>query len=39
VPDTFTPEYLQSREVLRQWRIAQPLDRYATCGASSQKPA
>ncbi|MGC4028605.1 MAG: TIM barrel protein [Steroidobacteraceae bacterium] len=28
VPDTITPEYTASREVLRQWRIAQPLDRF-----------
>src|SRR5262245_11689079 len=27
-PDTLTPEYLQSRDVQRKWRIAQPLDRY-----------
>lgn len=28
VPDVITPEYTASREVLRQWRIAEPLDRY-----------
>jgi len=28
VPDKSTPEYLESRERLRQWRLAQPLDRY-----------
>jgi sugar phosphate isomerase/epimerase len=28
VPDVITPEYTRSREVLRQWRLAEPLDRY-----------
>jgi sugar phosphate isomerase/epimerase len=28
VPDVITPEYTASREVLRKWRIAEPLDRY-----------
>jgi sugar phosphate isomerase/epimerase len=27
-PETFTPEYIKSREEQRQWRINQPLDRY-----------
>ena len=27
-PDAVTPEYEKTREVLRQWRIAQPLDRF-----------
>lgn len=27
-PDAFTPEYRRTREVLRQWRIDQPLDRF-----------
>jgi len=27
-PDRVTPEYEKTREVLRQWRIAQPLDRF-----------
>ena len=28
VPDTITPEYQRTREVLRQWRIHRPLDRF-----------
>jgi sugar phosphate isomerase/epimerase len=27
-PATATPEYLQTREALRQWRLTQPLDRF-----------
>ena len=27
-PATATPEYLQTREALRQWRLAEPLDRF-----------
>jgi hypothetical protein len=27
-PATVTPEYLQTREALRQWRLTQPLDRF-----------
>src|SRR2546421_1443050 len=27
-PDKITPEYLESREKLRQWRLALPLDRF-----------
>src|SRR5579871_6295348 len=27
-PATMTPEYLQSREALRQWRLTAPLDRF-----------
>jgi sugar phosphate isomerase/epimerase len=28
VPDVITPEYTRTREVLRQWRIKRPLDRF-----------
>ena len=28
VPDVVTPEYTRTREVLRQWRIQRPLDRF-----------
>jgi Xylose isomerase-like TIM barrel len=28
VPDVVTPEYTESREALRRWRLAEPLDRY-----------
>jgi sugar phosphate isomerase/epimerase len=28
VPDVITPEYTESREALRKWRIAEPLERY-----------
>jgi len=27
-PPTASPEYLQTREVLRQWRLTEPLDRF-----------
>lgn len=27
-PDALTPEYTQSRETQRKWRVSQPLDRY-----------
>jgi len=29
VPDAPTPEYRQTREALRQWRLSTPLDRFA----------
>jgi sugar phosphate isomerase/epimerase len=27
-PETRTPDYMRTRQVLREWRIAQPLDRF-----------